>query len=53
MPVAERRFVVDVPDALPPETEELLPVVVVERRVVPDWLPCWLAVEEEEEVRRF
>ena len=39
VPVEERRLVVDVPEAL-------LPVVALERRVVPDWLLC-VAVEEE------
>ena len=37
VPVEERRLVVDVPEAL-------LPVVVLERRVVPVWL-LWVAVE--------
>ena len=37
VPVDERRLVVDVPEAL-------LPVVVLERRVVPVWL-LWVAVE--------
>ena len=39
VPVAERRVVVEVPEALPPEAAELLPETVEEeRRVVPD---CW------------